>query len=209
MQKKYGFDKGFLLVALSDEPDTTVRPFVKKNNMNYVIGSDAKSTFGDYGIRGYPTIFVLNPSGEIVYKGHSPPEAEDAVEEAMKKTPPKAKPLGEAAGEVALKKADDLAAKKEFAKALGEYEKIAKAHKNSPLGNKAKAKADEIRKNPEAMAAVGEAETRSNCENWLQLARNLVAAGKDEEAAKYYKKILEKYPASSYAGIAKREMAKL
>lgn len=209
MQKKYGLDKGFLLVALSDEPDTTVRPFVKKNSMNYVVGSDAKSTFGEFGIRGYPTIFVLNPSGEIVYKGHSPPEAEDAVEEAFKKTPPKAKPLGEASGDAALKRADDLAAKKEFAKALSEYDKIAKAQKNSALGRKAKAKADEIRKNPEAMAAVRNAETRNNCENWLQLARNLVSAGKEEEAAKYYKKILDQYPDSSYAETAKREMAKL
>ena len=209
MQKKYGHDKGVLLVALSDEPDPTVRPFVKRNSMNYVVGIDAKSTFRDFAIRGYPTVFVLNPKGEITYKGHDPYEAEEAVEEALRKTPPKAKTLGQAAGSSALTKADELYAKRDYAKALKEYERIAKANKNSEIGRKAQGRAAEIRKHPEAMAVVKDAEVKSNCESWLQLARNLVSAGKEEEAARYYKKILDEYPESSYALTSKREMAKL
>jgi len=94
MQKKYGFDKGVLIVALSDEPDRTVRPFIQRNNVNYVVGSDAGRTSGEFGVRAYPTIVVLDPFGESVYRGHNPIDAERIVEETIRKTPPNVKQLG-------------------------------------------------------------------------------------------------------------------
>lgn len=206
MQKKYGHDKGVLLVALSDEPDAKVRSFVKANNMNYVVGSDANPTFKDFGVRGYPTVFVMDPNGKIIYKGHSAEDAEDIVDELLKKNPPKAMTLGAASGSAALAKANDLYARKEYAKALKEFDRIAKSSKDSEIVKTAKAKAAEIRANPQAMAAVNEAEVISKCESWLQLARNLASAGKDDEAAKYYQRILDEFPASKFAAIARREL---
>lgn len=210
MQKKYGHDKGVVLVALSDEPTDTVKPFLKKNKMNYIVGADAKSTFKEFGIKGYPTVFVVDPDGTIRYKGHDPKAAEKAVEKALKDSPPKKKGgLGKAGGTEALAKADTLYKAGEYAKALKEYEKIAKAQKDSEIGKKAKAKAKEITSNKEAMASVKDAEAKKKCENWLQLARNLAKNGKEDEAADYYKRIIQEFPDSSFADTAKTELTKL
>lgn len=213
MQKKYADEKGFLLVALSDEPSATVKPFAKKNKINYVVGMDAKPTFKEYGIRGYPTIFVLDRAGEIVYKGHSADDAEEAVEESLKKKGPTKReplePLGSGAAKTALTKADDLFKKKDYAKALKEYEKLAKVHKDTDIGKKAKAQVGKIKGDKAIMAAVAEGDMRKKCEDWLQMARTLAKGGKNEEAAKYYKKVLDDYPESTFAQTARAEMAGL
>jgi tetratricopeptide (TPR) repeat protein len=210
MQKKYGHDKGFVLVALSDEPADKVKSFTKKEKLNYIVGADAKSTFKEFGINGYPTVFVVDPGGKIIYKGHDAHAAEEAVEKSLKEKPPKVKGgLGLAAGSSALAKADKLYESGEYAKALKEYEKLAKANKKSDVGKKARAKADKIKADKEIMAGINEAEAKKNCENWLEMARTLVKSDKDNEAAKYYKRIIDEYPETSYAETAKRELAKL
>ncbi|MBI5765101.1 MAG: redoxin domain-containing protein [Planctomycetes bacterium] len=212
MQNKYADDKDFLLVALSDEPVETVKPFAKKNKINYIVGMDAKSTFKDFGIRGYPTIFVLDRAGEIVYKGHSAEEAEDAIDEAKKAKPEKPvaiEPLGSGAAKTALAKADDLFKKKEYAKALKEYEKLAKVYKDTDVGKKAKAQVAKIKGDKAMMASVAEGEAKAKCEDWLQTARMLAKSGKSEDAAKYYKKVIEQFPNSTYAQTAQAELAGL
>ncbi len=213
MQKKYADDKNFLLVALSDEPSATVKPFAKKQKINYVVGMDAKSTFKEFGVRGYPTIFVLDKSGEIVYKGHSADDAEEAVEESLTKTGPTKReplePLGSGAAKTALAKADDLFKKKEYAKALKEYERLANVYKDTDVGKKAKAQVGLIKGDKAIMAAVTEGDRRKKCEDWLQMARTLAKSGKNEEAAKYYKKVMDEFPGSTFAQTARTEMAGL
>lgn len=213
MQNKYADKKDFLLVALSDEPTETVKPFAKKNKINYIVGMDAKSTFKDFGIRGYPTIFVLDKAGEITYKGHSAEEAEDAAEEALKSTAPTkaapVEPLGSGAAKTALAKADDLFKKKEYAKALKEYEKLAKVYKDTDVGKKAKGQVAKIKGDKSMMASVAESDAKTKCEDWLQTARMLAKSGKSEEAAKYYKKVIDQFPDSTYAQTAQAELAGL
>ena len=184
MQKKYGHDMGVLLISLADEPDAKVRPFVRANNMNYIVGTDANSTSKAFGIRGYPTLFVMDPSGKIIFKGHGSDDAEEAVDRALKQTPPKVKALGATTGRSLF----------------------SRAHKDSGASNTAGAKDAEIRRNPEAKPAVNQTDATSKCESWLQLARSLASAGKDDEAAKYYQRILNEYPGSKFAEIARREL---
>jgi tetratricopeptide (TPR) repeat protein len=177
--------------------------------MTYIVGCDAKSTLGAYGIRGFPKMMLIDPNGKIAWIGH-PVEAEEAVEKLLKDKPVKAKePLGTAAGSSALAKADKLYKSGDYAKALKEYEKLAKAHKSSDVGKKAKAKADKIKGDKEIMAGIQEADAKKKCENWLDMARALAKSGKETEAAKYYKRVIDEFPQSSYAETARRELSKL
>jgi len=210
MQKKYGHDKGVVLVALTDEDETKVKSFAKKNNINYIVGISAKDVRGQFGVNGFPTAFVIDPNGKIAWKGHPAMGMDEAIEKALKKTPPKASGgLGNATGTAALAKADELYKSKEYAKALAEYEKVAKANKDSDIGKKARAKVDAMKSDREIMVTVQDVETRKKCEGWMDMARTLAKSGKDSEAAKYYQRVIEGYPDSIYAETAKRELAKL
>ncbi|MEK7324526.1 MAG: tetratricopeptide repeat protein [Chloroflexota bacterium] len=59
------------------------------------------------------------------------------------------------------------------------------------------------------MAAVADGDMRKKCEDWLQMARTLAKSGKNEEAAKYYKKVMDEFPDSTFAQTARAEMAGL
>jgi len=208
MQKQFQ-DKGVVLVALSYEPKDKVSSYVKKNKVPYIVGSDAGTARDAYGIRGFPTMFLIDPEGKIAWKGH-PMEAEPAIEKLLKSKPPKAKGgLGKATGTEALAKADELYKSKQYANALKEYEKIAKAQKDSEVGKKAQAKIAKIKADSKIMAGITEAKAKKKCEDWLDMARTLVKSDKESEAAKYYKQIIDEYPDTSYAETAKRELAKL
>jgi len=70
LQKELG-DKGLAVVgiALDEEGAKVVKPFAKKNDINYplVIGKQATSdSYG--GIEGIPTTFIIDRDGKIVGK---------------------------------------------------------------------------------------------------------------------------------------------
>ncbi|MBN2560381.1 MAG: tetratricopeptide repeat protein [Phycisphaerae bacterium] len=210
MQKQYG-PKGVVLVALSPEPASKVAPYVKKNKISYLVGGDAKATTEAYGVRGYPTMFVVDPDGKIAWSGHpQSPDAEEAIKRLLKENPPRASgSLREAAAKAAYKKAARLHKKKQYADAIEAYEEVAKEYKKTEYGKKAKAKLKKLKKNKKIMAKVRNAKAKKDCGHWLRTARNLSAMGKKQEAIEYYERVIREYPKTRYAKTAREEMAKL
>jgi tetratricopeptide (TPR) repeat protein len=199
MQEKYAGNKNFRLVALSDEPAKTVTDFLKTNKVNYLVGAGARDTFKKYGVRGYPTLFVVDPLGKVVYKGHVVSEAEEAVEETLQTTSPKALLAG----------AERLVKRKQYARALKEFDRLARALGNTEAGSKAKQRAAALRADKDIMASLNAAEMKKKCEGWLDAARTLARSGKGDEALRYYQRVLDAYPDSSYARTAKAEISRL
>lgn len=208
MQKKYA-EKGVVLLALSNEADSKVKPFVKKNRMNYIVASAAKAA-RSYGVRGYPTYFVIDPDGEVAHVSHSHKQAELSVKKLLESKPPKVTgSLGQVAAKSAYKKARKLHKKKKYSKALKAYEKIVRKHKGTPYADKASARIDKIKSNPEIMAKIRKADAKKKCETWLNTAQTLAGMGKKNEAAEYYQRVIDEFPESKYAETAKVELANL
>lgn len=87
MQKKYK-DKGVIVVGISDEKASKVRPFVEKmgDKMDYVVAVDDSDKTGRaymqaFGIRGIPHAFIVGKTGDILWHGNpaDPNEKMDQV----------------------------------------------------------------------------------------------------------------------------------
>jgi tetratricopeptide (TPR) repeat protein len=212
MQKKYA-DKGVVIVALSDEKKSLVGAKVKELKMSYIVGCGAKPTEREYGVKAFPTLFLVGPDGKIEWTSVGFPngqELENAVDRILKDTPPTSKlTLDKKAAKGAYDKAKKLLEKEKYAEAFKAFEQAAEDFKDSKYGKKAKEKLKELRSDKKIMAKVREAEEKSDCENWLQMARNLARSGKKGEAIEYYERIIKEYPESEYAQTAEKERAKL
>ncbi len=202
--------KGVVLVGLSNETDGKVGPHIKKDKTPYIIGSGSSSA-KDWGVRGYPTAFVVDPYGEVKFSGHpADPKFKKAVESTVKNTPPKpGLPFAKAEAAESYRKANKLLKKKKYTEAIKLYEMIAKDYPDTKAGTKAKKKLKKIRKNKRIMTAMRNAEAKKKCTAWLDMARSLAKAGNPGSARKYYKRIIKNFGESSYAETAKVEMAKL
>lgn len=199
-----------MLLALSYEPASKVKPFVSSEGMKYIVASDTKATNDQYGIRGFPTYYVVDPGGKVAYVGHSSPEMEQTVERLLKEDPPKSKGLiAGSAGKSEYNDAVKLLKKKQYAKALKAYEQVAKDFKGSKYGKKAKAKVKKLKADKKFMAKVNAAEMGKKCKSWLDSARMMAKAGKADKATEYYQRIIDKYPKSKYAQTAEKEMKEL
>lgn len=62
-------DKGFAMLALSDESSSEIERFIGEYKATYPIGAGSRS--GDvYGIRGYPSAYLIDHTGTVVWSGH-------------------------------------------------------------------------------------------------------------------------------------------
>jgi len=61
-------DTNIVFLFISDEPDTTVRSFVASSNYSlpFYLCDKSKPTIFDTG--SYPSTFIINAAGEIVYR---------------------------------------------------------------------------------------------------------------------------------------------
>ena len=80
-------DQGVVVLGLTPE-DRSELPAVKSYldtmpQINWPIGYGAQTMFEQFGIRGIPTLIVLDRQGTIVSQGHSLKEAEDALIETL------------------------------------------------------------------------------------------------------------------------------
>ncbi|MCK4819367.1 TlpA family protein disulfide reductase [bacterium] len=78
MYNKYK-DKGVVIISLTAEKASVVKPFVKQNNMTYPIGI-ASSTSNAYGVTGIPHALIINASGKVVWEGHPMAGLEEELE---------------------------------------------------------------------------------------------------------------------------------
>ena len=76
-----------LSVSLSrDEDDATLQDFVDDFGINYPILVDTKGVSSAWGIRAIPTTFILDGSGNVVYKNVgmlTKSQLEAAIEDAL------------------------------------------------------------------------------------------------------------------------------
>ena len=217
------------MVALSYEPVAKVMPYAKQHGMDFIVGGGAKATEKVYDIRGYPTMFVIDPSGRVAWKGHSPMAAEQAIQRVLAKSPPtkrgtlpkrgtstnrgsstkRGTALEEQAARAAYQKADRLFEKKRYADAIRAYVKTAKEYKGTSYAEKARSKLWRIKADKKLMAQARRTEATRKCENWLGLAQSLSKSGKRDQAMEYYQRIIKEYPGSSYARRAREGITEL
>ncbi|MGD8525493.1 MAG: TlpA disulfide reductase family protein [Thioalkalispiraceae bacterium] len=80
LHKQYA-DKGLTLTAINigGEYDIEVNEYVKDNQLNYLVLSDRLNNLDvaeAYHVIGTPTMVLVSPQGEIVYRGHEIPAIE-------------------------------------------------------------------------------------------------------------------------------------
>jgi thiol-disulfide isomerase/thioredoxin len=88
IQEKYA-RQGLVILALSqDDNPAKVRTFVAEKGIKYHVAMDAGSS-ADFNVKYIPTVFVVDSTGQVVWKGY-PWEAgfEKAIQNALKHAPP-------------------------------------------------------------------------------------------------------------------------
>lgn len=210
LQKKYG-PKGLVVVALSEEKASQVGRSVKLLKMSYIVGSGARETARVYGIKAFPTMYLIGPDGQVEWTGTAKSdELEKSIERILKDNPPTSKDtLAERAAKAAFKKAEKAYQKMDYSTALKLYEQVAEDFKDSKLAKQAKTKVKAIRSDKKIMAGIRAEKERKDCEGWLLMARNLARSGREQEAVEYYDRIIKEYPESKYALTAEEEKEKL
>lgn len=80
-------DKGVVIIGLSNEKASKIKDFVTDMKMTYPVGAGSQSG-QDYGVRGIPHAYVVDTKGIITWKGHPMSNLEEAIDQAIAKTPP-------------------------------------------------------------------------------------------------------------------------
>lgn len=76
-------DRGLIVVALSYEDTATLKPFLDKHSYTMPVASDTeKKCVSAYGIRSWPTTFLIDKDGTIAYVG-GPYSIESEIEKAL------------------------------------------------------------------------------------------------------------------------------
>ena len=79
-------DRNVIVIGVTSEPEDTVRPFVDKMGMKYLIAIDTSRSFSDTymdGVQGIPHAFIVDTNGIIVWSGHPAAGLADALEEVV------------------------------------------------------------------------------------------------------------------------------
>ena len=82
-----------LAVNFWNEPENTVRAFVKNQGINYPVLLDGKSVGQKYGVRGIPATFYIDPEGRIA-SSEIGAEQESEMEAKVKAILPKSSGAG-------------------------------------------------------------------------------------------------------------------
>ncbi len=69
MHEEYA-DQGLKVVGITTEGKSLVTKHIEKFKMAFPIASVAQKEESNYGIRGFPTSFLIDPDGVIVWRGH-------------------------------------------------------------------------------------------------------------------------------------------
>jgi len=75
--------KGFEVVGITDEPNQTIRSFVKSVPIDYPVASDRRNLGAEFGITSIPHAFLVDKSGKIVWQGHPMTLEEKQIEDLL------------------------------------------------------------------------------------------------------------------------------
>lgn len=80
-QSEYGRSVSIFAVNIGDDKER-VAEFLKANKVGLNVGLGGDGEKASYGVRGYPTIYVADKGGTIVFRDHRPDKA--TLERAVK-----------------------------------------------------------------------------------------------------------------------------
>jgi len=81
-------DQGLVILGISDEPASTVKPFISQMNMQYLVMAEGGATQQDYGVRGIPHAVLVDPDGIVQFIGHPMNGLDAAIEKVLSSNPP-------------------------------------------------------------------------------------------------------------------------
>jgi predicted esterase len=144
-------------------------------------------------------------AGDTPAPGKAEPKADP---KADSKTEPKAEPKTEpkANPDDLLVAAQEAYEKREVVQALRLYEQLAKLKPGSDYARVAKQRIQELRSEPTLKRLIADAEAEEKAAPLLNVARNYRLAGKKDKAVASYEQVIEKFPDSSFAETARREL---
>lgn len=207
MQEKYR-DQGVIVIGLSYEPAATVKNAIKAHRIPYIIGAGAEQARDLYGIRAYPTMFLIDPDGKVAWKGH-PMEAEPALKKLLKDRPPtQSGVLAKAAAERALADAQAELDAKRYSAALDAYRFIAEKFKGAEAAKTAASMIELMQTNEEIMAAIRLEAANKKGRRLIEFARTLARNGAVKDAARFYRRIIEECAGTEYEAAAREELAR-
>ncbi len=114
LNEKYAA-KGLQVIAITNEPRGLVDKFIEETGATHPVVIESSDSATDWGISGFPSMFVVGPDGTILHKG-VPSDAQ--IEEWLKD----AKPFPEAPK--SLSKVVKSIEKSDYTKALGDLDKF-------------------------------------------------------------------------------------
>jgi len=105
--------------------------------------------------------------------------------------------------------AEAALADEKYVLALRMLDRIVKEYEGTPTAKKAAAKAEEVRADEGVRAKLRAAEEAKYCRSRLSMGRNFAKNGMIEQARKKFQEIIDRYPESSWADEARKELANL
>lgn len=79
--------KGLEMVLVNVESYSKVKSFLPKYNITMPVAIVDRSLLSVYGVRGYPSAFLLDHTGKIIWQGHPSSNWLGVAKEALKKLP--------------------------------------------------------------------------------------------------------------------------
>jgi hypothetical protein len=76
-------DKGFVLVALTDEARGLVDKFIATTNATHPIVIEGSDTTDAWGVKGFPSSFLVDPDGKIAWAGNPGGLKDSQIEELL------------------------------------------------------------------------------------------------------------------------------
>ncbi len=179
------------------------------------------SAGGEEALKAAEGLVASDPVGALLgyeqvaedYAGTPLGEKARAALAELKKRPEVKKSLAEVAArkeaEKNLAKAEEEFTAKRYSSGLKILDDVAKKYAGTPLGDKAKARAEEIRADEAIAKEVREQEAAKNCKGWLSMAKSYVKNGMIDKAKELWQKIIDQYPGTSFAAEAEAELGKV
>lgn len=76
--------KGLSIIMLSTEDVATVKPYAPANNIPFIVAVSDKSVLNDYEVRGFPSSFLIDGTGKVIWEGHPMNLQASQIEAALK-----------------------------------------------------------------------------------------------------------------------------
>jgi peroxiredoxin len=80
--------KDLLVVGVTDEDEQLVRKTMDSQGMKFPVALVAKGLGEVYPIPGFPTSYVIDRDGTVLWKGHPGQLSEQHIEALLEETPP-------------------------------------------------------------------------------------------------------------------------